>query len=82
LRFWELVDLSKEGLELRTLVKEYVLVKGNHEATEILEDYVKYIHKLGYVIRRQPKLRRRTNSQREHAKKRSVQQRPSIGSRV
>lgn len=49
---------------MRTFVKEYTLVKGNHEATEILEDYVKYTHKLGYVIRRQPKLRRRTNSKR------------------
>ena len=26
---------------MRTFVKEYTLVKGNHEATEILEDYVK-----------------------------------------
>jgi glutamate synthase domain-containing protein 3 len=69
---------------LRTFVKEYILVKGNHEATEILEDYVKYIHKLGYVIRRQPKLRRRTHSQRAQARKHNahLQQKTSMRSRV
>jgi hypothetical protein len=40
---------------LRSLVKEYVLVKGNRESTEALQDYVKYLHQVGYVIRRQPK---------------------------
>jgi hypothetical protein len=68
---------------LRTFVREYTLANGNNEATEILEDYVEYIHKRGYVIRPQPKLRRRTNSQRKHAKKHNAHlQRPSMHSRV
>ena len=38
-----------------SLVKQYVLVKGNSESTEVLQDYVKYLHQVGYVIRRRPK---------------------------
>jgi len=36
-------------------VKEYILAKGNREATEVLRDYVKYLHKVGYTIHRQSK---------------------------
>jgi len=39
LRFWLLVDLIKEGSNIRALVKQYILVKGNREAAEILGDY-------------------------------------------
>ena len=52
---------------MKTSVKHYVHVRGNHEAVEILEDYVKYLRSLGYAIRRnstQSKLRRRANAQR------------------
>ena len=44
---------------MRNLVKEYIHVKGNDEAEEVLEDYVRYVHKLGYVVHRGPKLRGR-----------------------
>ena len=37
---------------MRNLVKEYIVVNGNGEAVEILEDYVRYVQKLGYVVRR------------------------------
>ena len=49
---------------MRALVKEYILVKGNREAAEILKDYVKHHHNLSDVIRDpQSKLRSRTNAQ-------------------
>lgn len=57
--------LALGGAKLRSLVKAYVLVRGNHESTEVLQDYVDYLHKLGCVIRRQPTVRRRTNSHRK-----------------
>jgi hypothetical protein len=42
-------------------MKEYILVKGNGEAEEILQDYAKYVHKLGYVIQRRSVPKRRHN---------------------
>ena len=74
---------------MQAFVKQYLLVRGNREAAEILEDYVKYLHNLGYVIRRnssQSKLRRRANAQRrrranaqrDHAKEHTVHLQPSL----
>ena len=37
---------------MRNLVKEYIHIKGNGEAEEILEDYNMYVYKLGYVLLR------------------------------
>jgi precorrin-6B methylase 2 len=59
-------------------VKQYILVKGNREAAEILEDYVKYLHNLGYVIRRQSTLRRRANALRRSRQKHTVHLQPSV----
>ena len=66
---------------MRTIVREYILAKGNQEATEILEDYVEYLHYLGYVIRRQPDLKRRANAHREHVKKHSTHLQPRASMR-
>jgi hypothetical protein len=45
-------DSKVVEIRWRNLVKKYILVKGNGEAEEILEDYMKYVHKLGYVVHR------------------------------
>jgi glutamate synthase domain-containing protein 3 len=37
---------------LKSLVNEYVREKGNGDASEVLDDYMEYLHLLGYVIRR------------------------------
>jgi hypothetical protein len=44
---------------LRNLVKQYILFNGNGEAAEILDDFVTYADKLGYVVRRVSNPRRR-----------------------
>ena len=74
---------------MQAFVKQYLLVRGNREAAEILQDYVKYLHSLGYVIRRnssQSKLRRRANgqrrrranAQRDHANEQTGHLQPSL----
>ena len=45
-------DKRGDMLNMKAFVKQYILARGNREAAEILEDYVKYLHNLGYVIRR------------------------------
>ena len=37
---------------MKSLVNEYVREKGNGDASEVLDDYMEYLHFLGYVIRR------------------------------
>jgi len=37
---------------LKSLVVEYVREKGNGDASEVLDDYMEYLHLRGYVIRR------------------------------
>jgi glutamate synthase domain-containing protein 3 len=37
--------------ELKNLVGQYIRERGNADASEVLNDYVKYLHAHGYVIR-------------------------------
>jgi hypothetical protein len=37
--------------ELKSLVLEYVRERGNDDASEVLNDYMEYLHLQGYVIR-------------------------------
>ena len=69
------------GVDMRTLVKEYILAKGNSEATEILQDYVNYLHNLGYVIRRESKLRQSRNTVRNRFRKHSAHLQPGVSMR-
>jgi len=64
-------QIEQGGTDLRTIVREYILAKGNREAAEILEDYVEYLHGLGYVIRRQRGFKQRTNAHNGHIKRHS-----------
>ena len=38
--------------ELKSFVIDYVRERGNGDASEVLDDYMEYLHSLGYVIRR------------------------------
>ncbi|HUK27609.1 MAG TPA: hypothetical protein VLV31_04230 [Candidatus Acidoferrales bacterium] len=66
---------------MRTIVREYILAKGNREAAEVLEDYVQYLHYHGYVIRRDHNRRRRTITHRRYAKKPSTHLQPRVSMR-
>jgi hypothetical protein len=37
---------------LKSFVVEYVRERGNGDASEVLDDYMEYLHLRGYVIRR------------------------------
>jgi hypothetical protein len=37
---------------LKNLVVDYVRERGNGDASEVLNDYMRYLHLRGYVIRR------------------------------
>jgi len=37
---------------LKGFVVDYVRERGNGDASEVLDDYMQYLHLLGYVIRR------------------------------
>ncbi len=37
---------------MKSFVLEYVRERGNGEASEVLDDYMEYLHLRGYVIRR------------------------------
>ena len=39
-------------IELKSFVIEYVRERGNGDASEVLDDYMEYLHHRGYVIRR------------------------------
>jgi hypothetical protein len=39
-------------MELKSFVVEYVRERGNGDASEVLDDYMQYLHLNGYVIRR------------------------------
>jgi hypothetical protein len=47
---------------LKSFVVEYVRERGNGDASEVLDDYMEYLHIRGYVIRRH----NRKNAQTEH----------------
>jgi len=52
---------SKGRLELNSFVLEYVREKGNGEASEVLADYMEYLHLRGYVIRRNNRSKAQTD---------------------
>jgi hypothetical protein len=35
---------------LKSFVIEYVRERGNNDSSEVLDDYMEYLHSLGYVI--------------------------------
>lgn len=37
---------------MKSFVNEYVRERGNGDASEVLDDYMEYLHFHGYVIRR------------------------------
>jgi hypothetical protein len=37
---------------LKSFVIEYVRERGNGDASEVLDDYMEYLHLRGYIIRR------------------------------
>ncbi len=37
---------------MKGFVVDYVRERGNGDASEVLDDYMQYLHLLGYVIRR------------------------------
>jgi len=37
---------------LKSFVVEYVRERGNSDASEVLDDYMQYLHGRGYMIRR------------------------------
>ena len=43
---------KQEVTELKNLVVEYVRERGNGDASEVLDDYMQYLHLNGYIIRR------------------------------
>jgi hypothetical protein len=53
---------KQEVTELKNLVVEYVRERGNGDASEVLDDYMQYLHLNGYAIRRN--IRRKASSDR------------------
>ena len=47
---------------MKSFVVEYVRERGNGDASEVLDDYMQYLHLNGYVVRRN----NRRNAQRDH----------------
>ena len=56
------INIVKREIELKSLVVEYVRERGNGDASEVLDDYMEYLHLRGYMIRRN----NRSNAQSDH----------------
>ena len=48
---------------MKSFVVEYVRERGNGDASEVLDDYMEYLHLRGYVVRRS----NRSKAQTDHA---------------
>jgi len=45
------IKIKEEVIDLKSLVVEYVRERGNDDASEVLNDYMNYLHLHGYAIR-------------------------------
>lgn len=46
---------------MKSFVVEYVRERGNGDASEVLDDYMEYLHVRGYAIRRNNRRKARTD---------------------
>ena len=53
--------VKEEVIELKSLVVEYVRERGNDDASEVLNDYMNYLHLHGYAIRHNGRNHTQTN---------------------
>ena len=53
--------VKEEVIELKSLVVEYVRERGNDDASEVLNDYMNYLHLHGYAIRHNNRNHTQTN---------------------
>jgi hypothetical protein len=55
------IKIKEEVIELKSLVVEYVRERGNDDASEVLNDYMNYLHLHGYAIRHNSRNHTQTN---------------------
>ena len=53
--------IKEEVIELKSLAAGYVRERGNADASEVLNDYMEYLHVHGYVIRHNNRNNAQTN---------------------